>query len=95
MPVQADMKAALEEDRENLIQVLADYRLLPTVVDRDGGSSLLGESSSPTVTLEAQAEDTVTLDRQTTARVVDTLGLDSEAATTAVRDEIESHDAWG
>jgi hypothetical protein len=95
MPVQADMKAALEEDRENLIQVLADYRLLPTVVDRDGGSSLLGESSSPTITLEAQAEDTVTLDRQTTARVVDTLGLDSEAAATAVRDEIESHDAWG
>lgn len=94
MAVQADVKAALEGDRDDLIRTLAAYRLVPTVVDRGGGSSLLGKSAAPTVTLEARSEETGTVDRQTTVRVVDTLGLDSEADCEAVADEVQSHDAW-
>lgn len=95
MAVQADVKAALEADRDDLIRTLAEYRLLPTVVDRGGGSNLLGKSASPTVKLEAQSEETGTVDRQTTVRVVDALGLDSEDACEAVAEEVRSHDAWG
>lgn len=95
MPVQGDIKAALDGGRADLIRVLAEYQLLPKVVDRDGGSDLLGESSSPTITLEAQSDETGTVDRQTTALVLDQLGLDSEDACASVREEIESHEAWG
>lgn len=95
MAVQADVKAALEGDRDELIRVLAQYRLVPSVVDRGGGSSLLGKQAAPTVKLEAQSEETGTVDRQTTVRVVDALGLDSADACDAIADEVRSHDAWG
>lgn len=95
MPVQADIKAALDGGRDDLIRVLAEYQLLPTVVDRGGGSDLLGQSSSPTIKLEAQSDETGTVDRQTTALVLDQLGLDSEDACASVREEVESHDTWG
>lgn len=95
MAVQADVKTALQGDRDELIRVLAEHRLLPTVVDRGGGSSLLSNSTSPTITLEAQSEATGTVDRQTTVRVVDELGLDSTDACESVAEEIRAHDAWG
>lgn len=95
MAVQADVKAALEGEREELIRVLAEHRLLPTVVDRGGGSNLLGKSTSPTVKLEPQSAETGTVDRQTTVRVVDALGLDTEDACESVAEEIRAHDAWG
>lgn len=95
MAVQADIKTALEGDRDDLIRTLAEYRLVPTVVDRGGGSSLLGKSASPTVKLDPQSDATGTVDRQTTVRVVDALGLDSEDACEAVAEEVRSHDAWG
>jgi hypothetical protein len=95
MAAQADVKAALEGDRDDLIRALAAHRLVPTVVDRGGGSSLLGKSASPTVKLEPQSAETGTVDRQTTVRVVDALGLDSEDACRAVAEEVQSHDAWG
>lgn len=94
MAVQADVKAALDGDRDDLIRALAEHRLLPTVVDRGGGSNLLGKTAAPSVKLDPQGDETGTIDRQTTLRVVDTLGLDSEDACAAAREEIESHDAW-
>ena len=90
MGVQADVIAALEGDREDLIRALAEHHLHPVVVDRGGGSNLLGKKASPTVKLEAQSDASGTVDRQTTVRVVDALGLDSEAACEAVREEIEA-----
>lgn len=94
MAVQAEVKAALEGDREGLIRVLAEHRLVPTVVDRGGRSSLLGKEAAPTIKLEAQSESTGTVDRQTTVRVVDALGIDSEADCEAVSEEVRSHEAW-
>lgn len=94
MGVQADIKDAIERDRDELIRVLADHGLRPAVVEESGGSSLLGGSASPTFRLESEAEETGGVDRQTTAHVVDTLGLDSEADCEAVREEIENHPAW-
>lgn len=94
MAVQADVTAALEGDRNDLIRTLAEYKLVPTVVDRGGGSSLLGRRSSPAIKLEPQSEGTGTVDRQTTVRVTDVLELHSEEAVEAVAEEIRSHDAW-
>ena len=91
MGVQADVTAALEGDREDLIGALAEHQLVPVVVDRGGGSSLLGKRASPSIKLEPQADDSGTVDRQTTVRVVDALGLDSEEACEAVRQEIEDY----
>lgn len=93
MAVQADVKDALEGDRADLVRVLADHRLVPTPVDR-GGSDLLDRSTSPTVTLDPQSEEAGNVDRQTTVRVVDALGLDSEEACEAVAEEIRNHEAW-
>lgn len=94
MAVQADLKDAIEDGREELIRALATHRLRPAVVEGSGGSSLLGKSAAPTFRLEAASDDTGSLDRQTTAHVVDTLGLETEADCEAVREEIENHPAW-
>ncbi|MDZ7702385.1 MAG: hypothetical protein U5J98_10175 [Halobacteriales archaeon] len=94
MAVQADVTAALDGDRDELVRVLAEYKLLPTVVDRGGGSSLLGRRSSPAIKLEAQSEDTGTVDRQTTVRVTDALELYSAEAVDELAEELQSHDAW-
>lgn len=95
MAVQADVKAALGGDRGDLIRTLAEHRLVPTVVDRGGGSSLLGRRTSPAIKLEAQSDETGTVDRQTTVRVVDALELHSAEACESVAEEVRSHDAWG
>lgn len=95
MAVQDDVTTALEGDREDLIHALAANRLVPIVVDRGGESALLGKRVAPTIKLKPQSTDAGTVDRQTTARVVDALGLDSEEACEAVREEIEDHEAWG
>lgn len=94
MTVQADITAALEGDREDLIRTLAEYNLLPTVVDRGGGSSLLGKKAPPTVKLEAQSDETGTVDRQTTVRVTNVLELYSAEAVEELAEEVQSHDAW-
>lgn len=94
MGVQADVATALEGTREDLVQALAANRLVPVVVERGGGEGLLGKRKAPTIKLEPRSEETGTVDRQTTVRVVDALGLGDEDACEAVRDEIEGHDAW-
>lgn len=95
MAVQDDVTTALGGDREDLIRALASNRLVPVVVDRGGESGLLGKRVAPAIKLAPQSTDAGTVDRQTTVRVVDALGLDSEEACEAVREEIEGHDAWG
>ena len=94
MGVQADVATALEDDREALIAALATHRLVPVVVEPGGETGLLGKRKAATVKLEPRAVDAGTVDRQTTVRVVDVLGLDDEAACEAVREEIETHEAW-
>lgn len=94
MGIQSEVKGAIDSGRDDLIRVLAAHRTLPTVVERsESGSSLLGRST-PTITLEPQADDAGTIDRQTTAQVTDALGLDSEEDCESVRREIQSHSAW-
>jgi hypothetical protein len=96
MGIQADVKDALASGRSDLVRVLAEYRVVPTVVERsDGGSNLLGGSASPTFGLESRGEAARTTDRQTTVQVVDMLGLESEEDCERVREEIENHSAWG
>lgn len=92
MALQEDIKAALEEGRDDVIRVLAEYRMLPEVVG--SGSGLLGGSSSPTFGLDPQEEGQSSIDRQTTVQVVDALGMDSEDDCEAVREEIRNHPAW-
>ena len=93
MGAQADVKEAVERSRDDLVAVLAEHHLVPVAVDRGGGSSLLGKRTAPTVRLERDGESGA-VDRQTTVRVVDALALESAEAVEAVREEVESHDAW-
>lgn len=95
MGLQADLKDAIDEGRDDLIQVLAEHRIVPTVVERSGGSSLLGKTTAPIIRLDSADRGTSVVDRQTTAHVVDALGLDSEEDCERVRDEIGTHSAWG
>lgn len=95
MGVQEDIKAALEEGREELIRVLADHRVRPTPVDQSGEISLGGMSTAPSFRFETDDGETAVADRQTRSAVVDALGVHAEADCEAVRDEIASHDAWG
>lgn len=92
MGLQADLKEALDDDREDLIRVLAAHGVRPAVVDREG-SNLLGDDPSPTFRLDAE-DGTSVVDRQTTVRVVDALGLETEADNEAVREDIAEHSAW-
>lgn len=96
MGIQADIKDALTDGREAVIETLATNGVRPTVVDRGGaeGSSLLGKSTTPTFTLETADGDSGVVDRQTTVRVVDTLDLTSAEDAEAVQDELQRHPDW-
>lgn len=95
MPLQADIKDALEGDRDDLIAVLAEYHVRPSVLEESGsgGSGLLGKST-PSFRLDSPDGKASALDRQTTTHVVDALELSSEEDCEAVREEIANHDAW-
>jgi len=92
MVIQDDIKDALDEGRDELVRVLAGNAVLPRVVDDSPGSDLLG-SSAPTFRIET-TDGTSVVDRQTRARVVDALEMRSEEDCEAVREEIQTHDAW-
>jgi CBS domain-containing protein len=95
MPTQEAFTDAIEGGRDDLIHTLAEHRILPTVVGNSSGSGLVGMSTAPTFRLDAEGGATSVADRQTTTKVVDTLGLSSEADCEAVREEIRTHPAWG
>jgi hypothetical protein len=95
MEVQDDVKAALEEDREELIRVLADHRVRPTLDEESGGTSLGGLSAAPSFRFETEDGEAVVTDRQTRSAVLDALGVHSEEDCESVREEIASHAAWG
>jgi len=94
MAVQEDVKAALEEDREELIRVLAEHGVRPTLDDQSGGTSLGGLSAAPSFKFETEEGDAAVTDRQTRSSVLDTLGVHSEADCDDVRAEIANHPAW-
>ena len=94
MGVQEDIKAALEDGREELINVLAARRIRPTLDDQSGGTSLGGLSAAPSFRFETEDGETAVADRQTRSAVVDALGIHSEEDCEAVREEIAAHDAW-
>jgi hypothetical protein len=95
MPSQADFTDAIESGREELVRVLAENHIRPTVVEESGGSDLPGMSTAPTFRLDSADGASDVADRQTTTRVVDTLGVTSADDCEAVREEIRSHAAWG
>ena len=92
MVIQDDIRDALD-GRDELVGVLAEHSVLPTVVEDSGGSDLLG-SSTPNFRFET-TDGTSVADRQTRSRAVDALGLRSADDCEAVREEIREHDAWG
>jgi hypothetical protein len=98
MAIQEDLTNAIEQGRDEVVGVLADHRVLPVVVDdpERRSSNLLGQSSALRISLERQEgeESEHAADRQTRQRVVDTLGITSEAECEDVRAEIRSHESW-
>jgi hypothetical protein len=96
MGVQADLKDAIEQGREDVVRVLAEYGVVPVAVENTGGTDLLGKTRAPDFNFERrhEAESERVADRQTRVRMVDALGLRSEEDGERVREEIESHEAW-
>ncbi|MBB6645571.1 hypothetical protein [Halobellus ruber] len=94
MGVQEAVKTALQEDRQELIRVLAEHRVRPTPDEQSEGTSLGGLSAAPSFRFETEAGGTAITDRQTRSAVVDALGVHSEADCEAVREEIADHAAW-
>lgn len=98
MGIQQELTTALEGSRAEIVQVLAEHRVLPVVVEDSefGSSNLLGGTSTPDFSFERQDESETehVADRQTRSRVVDALGLDSEEKCAEVQTEIRSHEAW-
>ena len=94
MGIQADISEGIDGGRDDLVRALAEHRVLPSVVEGTGGSGLLGKSRAPTTKLERADGESAAIDRQTTAKVADTLGIDSEEDCEAVRGEIRGHAAW-
>jgi hypothetical protein len=92
MGIQAEIKSAIDGGRDDLIRVLAERRVLPSVVEQSG-SGLLGKST-PTFSLDPTEEGSGTIDRQTTVQVVNALGLESEDDCESVREEIRDHSSW-
>lgn len=95
MPIQEELTDAIESSRDELIELLAERQIVPTVVEGSDGSDLPGMSPAPTFRLDSEAGASNVLDRQTTTQVVEALGLESEGDCEAVRDEIRDHPAWG
>lgn len=98
MAIQAEVKTAIDGGRADLIEVLAEHRLLPEVIEGSGSGSGsdsgLLERSTPMISLEPQGEEAAAIDRQTSVHVADTLGLESEADCESVREAIRTHSAW-
>ncbi|PSQ56960.1 MAG: hypothetical protein BRD23_09060, partial [Halobacteriales archaeon SW_9_67_25] len=96
MPIQEDLKDAIEEGREDVVRVLAEHRVVPVTVEYET-SDLLGGSKTPDFEFQRQdeSESEHVADRQTRRLVVDTLGMTSEAECEEVQEEIRAHDNWG
>lgn len=101
MGLHSELRDALEEDRSEIVRVLAEHRVLPEQVDEDEGvetASLLGGGKEvldfQLVPDEGTAEDH-NVDRQTRKLVVEDLGIDSAENCESVQEEIRSHENWG
>jgi hypothetical protein len=96
MGLQADLKDAIEQDRADVVRVLAEYGVVPVAVESTGGTDLLGKTRAPDFNFERRHEEESerVADRQTRVRMVDALGLRSEEDGERVREEIEGHEAW-
>lgn len=96
MPIQEDLKAAIEEGRDEVVRVLAEHRVVPVTVEYET-SDLLGGSKTPDFEFQRQyeSESEHVADRQTRRLVVDTLGMTSEEECEDVQEEIKAHDNWG
>jgi len=96
MGIQPDLRDAIEEGRDEVVRVLAEYRVVPVVAEYES-SNLLGGSQTPDFTFERQYESETehVADRQTRQLAVDTLELRSEEECEDVEAEIRNHDSWG
>ncbi len=94
MVAQNELRKAMEQGRDTLVEVLARYRAVPVVDDEVEVSSLLGGRTNTEYKL-AEPGDVETTDRQTRQEVLEILGVEDEADLPPVQTEIESHEAWG
>lgn len=96
MGIQEDLKDAIEQGRDDVVRVLAEYRVLPVTTDYET-SDLLGGSKTPDFSFERQYESETehVADRQTRRLVVDALGMTSEEECADAQEEIQNHDQWG
>jgi len=94
MVVQSELREAMEAGREDLIEVLAQYRAVPRVDEDVEVSGLLGGRTNTEFKL-AEPGDVESTDRQTRQEVLEVLGVSAAEDLPPVQEAIETHDAWG
>ena len=94
MVVQNELRQAMESGRDELVEVLAQYRAVPKVDEDVEVSGLLGGRTNTEFKL-AEPGDVETTDRQTRQDVLEKLGVNDEEDLPEVQEEIKSHEAWG
>ncbi|MDG5777521.1 hypothetical protein VB773_13365 [Haloarculaceae archaeon H-GB2-1] len=102
MGLHGELRDAVENGRDEVVQVLASYKAVPVEVEDSGVETadlLGGGSDTPDFELEKrgveESEDDHLVDRQTRKLVVEALGVDSSEECEQVVEELERHDDWG
>ena len=96
MGLKQNLVDAMEQNRDEVVRVLAEHQVLPVVVERKS-SNLLGGSQTPDFSFERATDDghDSLTDRQTRTMVVDTLQLRTADECEDLREEIRNHPSWG
>ena len=84
----------MKTGRDELVEVLAQYRAVPKVDEDVEVSGLLGGRTNTEFKL-AEPGDVETTDRQTRQDVLEKLGVKDAEDLPEVQEEIKSHEAWG
>jgi hypothetical protein len=102
MGLHSELRDAVENERDDVVRVLASYQAVPVEVDDsevETANLLGGGSETPDFELEKrgveESEDDHLVDRQTRKLVVEALGVDSAESCADVQDELENHEDWG
>jgi hypothetical protein len=99
MAIATELRQALDESRDELVRVMASYKVVPveSEAEQETATGLLGGGGEThDFNLEQWGDiDTKLADRQTRKLIVEKLGVDTAEDCQAVQDEIENHEDWG
>jgi len=99
MAIATELKQALDENRDELVRVMAAYKVIPveSEAEQETATGLLsGGGETHDFNLEQWGDiDTKLADRQSRKLIVEQLGVNTAEDCAAVQEEIQNHEAWG